>query len=556
METTGSEMSLTEAELRRRGHRKLGLQELKQAPALSTQSGVKEAVRQWCLVTGRQQGMAGWRKLGQAILVPSVGAQLQVAVGSICGEEGFRMAAAWLLWHRRRRAFSKKALKGGKWSSKAHGVWVALRRGAKAQACGEWDSSCGVKTNALSGKAALVLARTRSQGLVYCDVGRTPLHLPGELPSAQRTRGHVRRESWVKVQLGAASESELLELMDRTGGWAEARLRHTQLEQRLVVDLLKVGEGKITTSLQLFSLVEALRRGGDQARCIETWRRSRATTLTTSQGWKWLRITQVQRRQLCVEVLNAQDWASLMGVPPVWEHPIRRGLREVSDAAGRSIMGQAIHLGVAIQLIRHFWKQICGGEGCLASGPRYVSLMSGIDMVAAAVDYVSEGRWSFELAAEANATVALALQAAWRDKLKVVASDALGQEAVRRLIALAGRVDVLMVSLRCAPWSAANTLSLASKARQEQMERALEESQALLNLAVTVFPRVIIMECVTGLLRRCMRKYWERLQGIIRSFRGWRWARQVICPQRTLQGWMPRRRVWIVGVLRTRAASS
>lgn len=477
-----------------------------------------------------------------------------MAVGSACGEEGLRLAADWLLWHRRRQAFSSKALRGGKSSSKAHSIWVALRRGAKVHGEGAGTGQCVGNSSALSGRASLFLTRLRSQGLVRCDVGRTPLHLQGELPVAQRVRGVIRRGLWVKAQPGAASESELLRTMDRTSDWMEARRRHTQLEQDLAIDLLQVGEERITTGRQLSPVVRALRCGGDLARGIETWRRCRAPTLTTSQGRNWLRVKQVQRSTLRVEVLHAQDWASLMGVPPVWSHPIRRGLREVSDAAGRSIMGQAIHLGVATYLIRHCWRQICRRKGGLTSGLRYVSLMSGIDMVAAAVDLVSKGRWSFELAAEANATVAIALQAAWGDKLKAVAANALGEETVRKLTGMAGQVDLLRISLRCAPWSAANTLPLASRARREQMERALEENQALLALAASASPQVIILECVAGLLRPCMREHWGRLQGIICSVRGWKWTRQMICPRQTLQGWLPRRRVWIVGMQRTSAA--
>lgn len=494
--------------------------------------------------------MAGWRMLGLAVVDPACGALLLLSVRRWCGEEGETLASAWLLWHQRCRAFSRKDLAMCKKSSKARIIWDTLRRGTKFPSVRSYEGQDDLGAGLISKGAARILTSLRAQGFARGEVGRLPFHLKGELPSARLAKGHLRSICWVEEQLGAASESGLAQLLDADGCWYSGFRSPYSGWTGLGMGLLAIGEVKLSTNRQLDVVLAARGDRVELSRRIAVWRRGRAPTLISSRGLDVLRVSQTQADVVRVETLNAQDWATMMGIPVTEEHAIRRGLRAVSDSAGKSIMGQAVHFGVAVCLVRSLWSHICGEEGLRPEGLRYVSLMSGIDVMAAAVDIVSGGRWRFVLAAEANAKVACALKAAWGAKLCTVVANALGRAAVRALATISGRVDLLMISLRCAPWSAANTLPLSSVRRQEQLERALEENQALLAMATATFPRVIVLECVAGMLRPCMRPQWSRLQGMIVSHKGWSWSRQMICPKSSLKGWMPRRRVWIVGIRR------
>lgn len=89
---------------------------------------------------------------------------------------------------------------------------------------------------------------------------------------------------------------------------------------------------------------------------------------------------------------------------------------------------------------------------------------------------------------------------------------------------------------------------MESVERRRQVERALEENQALLHLAAEALPRVIILESVHGGTRTGLRRQWRRMHGLILQMQRWEWYTQVICPRESLQGFVPRRRVWFVGL--------
>lgn len=542
----------TEAvEMQRRWHRKLGVVELRQAPSLMARVQVREAIWQWCVATGSAKETAAWRMLGKAILFSSVGAQMLMAVRSAVGEGGARLAGDWLLWHRRRRAFSKADLKCCKKLSKARVVWDTLRRGTGSSSGQRaWDA-CRTAPCALSREAAKMLVSLRSQGFVSCEVGRLPFHLKGELPGARLTRGRIKSYCWVEEQQGAASEADVLKLLACTSSCDQRPRRPVLLySEGELPALLRVGERKLVSKQQLGQVRALVQAGSDPRTCVEAWKRFKAPTLTSSRGLSLLLVSSPRLGVLQTAQLTAQDWATLMGVPIDAQHPVRRGLMAVSEAVGRSIIGQALHFDVAVCLLK---KLVAGGHlggSQSADGLTYISLLSGIDIMAAAVDFVVGGHWRFALAAEANATVASALQAAWGGKLLKVVPNALGDDAIQAVLERRGQVDIMMLSLRCAPWSTANSLPVADSARQEQLERALEENQALLELAAAALPRVIILECVDGLLRSCVRSQWCRLQGMIGRHKAWSWSRQLICPQLTLHGAIPRRRVWVIGVWR------
>lgn len=178
----------------------------------------------------------------------------------------------------------------------------------------------------------------------------------------------------------------------------------------------------------------------------------------------------------------------------------------------------------------------------------YVSLLSGIDFVAAALAQLVGPRFQFALAADANRTVANALHAAWGHRIGLLTGYALGVETEDGLNALRGSVDIMMISIRCAPWSRANALSTRSTARKRQVDRALEENQALLLLAASALPRAILLECVDGGVQQGLRRQWHTLQGLILRLEEWEWSCQRICPRDTLQGYVPRMRIWFVGI--------
>lgn len=521
-----------------------GLQFLRHAPALKARLGLKAVVLEWCGRKAMELRSSAWRMLGEAILFPPRGASLIVWVSSRVDLEAAVLIAHWLTWHRRQQSFSAADLRVSKKESKVRVVWNTVRRGSGVPPQ-QVGAARAPAVSWLSERAAVQLSSLRVEGRLACRVGRTPLHFEGELPPAPRAVGHIGEKEWVTGKKVAMSEEEVMAALRQSKDRGNPRRRFVPEASlgALAGTIRRCGGAKVLLAHKLLAVLHS-KEGREHPGRLDL-RRLTANTLTANPHMVYVQLRLGSRKEVVAERLNAQDWATLMGVPLGREHRLRVGLRAVSDAVARGIVGQAIHFEVAVQIL----LAVGSKTGFLHSPGtiQYASLLSGIDFVAAALENLVGDRWRFTLAAEKNASVGVALRAAWGTKLEQITGDALDLQTERALRGLRGSLDVLMISFRCAPWSTANTMPLDSRRRMDQLERALEEIQALLQLVRVAVPRVVLIECVAGVMRRGTRGYWERVQGMLQSTQGWQWSWQMICPRDTLGGWVPRRRLWIVG---------
>lgn len=496
--------------------------------------------------------------LGKAVLFAGEGARLISAIQAGGDRAGAVRIRDWLLWHRRKRAFSRADLECCKRESRVRQLWFVLSRGVDRA----WtQEQLGVQPRlaTLPAKPARISQELREEGLVAGAVGRIPLHIEGELPPAGHRKGRITKEVWVQPMLAAWSEAEITQALAarrRQYVWGEAGFRGSEL-QLLATDLRRVGGFKVMPASRLGWLLLQIKMGPRGLPSSHSLGAMGMTTLTASHGQAIVMLSFDQEGRVVAAKLDAAGWALLMGINGETNCPMARGLAAVSDSAGRAIMGQAVHFQVAVQLLTQVLRRLDTSLGGGQRVVRYASLFSGIDVVAAALMQLCGERLRFELAAEANRTVFRALKAAWGTKILKYGTNALGKEVTERLGGpLKGKLDVLMLSLRCAPWSAANTSPIASADRQCQLERALEECQALLALVEANGPRAVVVECVAGMLRKCLKAHWTRLMGMFAGLKEWRWSRQAICPRATLGGWIPRRRVWIIGIRKAQALGS
>lgn len=529
----------------REGHRRIcGARFLRQAPSLRAGGGTKAAIIAWCSRKAVECGSTAWRCLGRAILRPALGASLIVSVGADVSVEAAALVADWLRWHRQRKRFGVADVRASKKASRLRALWNTIRRGSGVHSVAGGSSAQRV-VEALSPRASVHLCDLRLEGAIRCRVGRVPLHMKGELPRATTLTGDVAVREWVSPQQATLTELEVYgALVDYAQGHLERRGFAALPGLQVLAPALRLyGGTKVMTAPKLTAAIRAARAGaGKRAVSLSS---ITANTLVASRLMTVL-LVRLDEGRVTAEVLTAQDWATLMGVPLRWDHPLRTGLRAVSASAAKGIVGQAVQVDVARCVLRaacahtEWWNT----DRIVT----YASLMSGLDFTAAAMEQVFGERFRFVLAAEANSTVMRALRAAWGHRLLHVTSNALSAETARHLRSIKEGLDILMISFRCAPWSTANTLPVSGLRRQEQLERALEENQELLKLARWSWPKLILIECVAGLLQRQLRTQWARLQGMILALKDWSWSRQTICPRDTLGGYLPRRRVWIIGV--------
>lgn len=520
---------------------------LRQAPSLGSGEGVKAGILQWCHRRAGEEGSVAWRMLGYAILQIKVGASLVVYMGAWLDLNVASRVADWLRWHRRQKKFGYADLEVCKKRSAVRALWNSVRRGSGVDRH-LTEKRKGLATELLSDKAAGHLCSLRLEGFIRCGVGRTPLHLRGELPVATMTGGKIQECTWVTAEKATMSEGQLAAalLVDNVRESGRRRVTEVPGLQRLAAALKLCGGTKIISMAKLVALLRSRqgKKGGERV----DLRGLTANTLMANKIATLLLLRADVKGRVVAEALTAQDWATLMGVELWPEHPLRRGLRAVSESAAKAIVGQAVHVDVAYRIL----SAVCAHTDRLATRRQvnYASLLSGMDFMAAAMERLFGERFRFVLAAEANATVARALVAAWGPRLLQVTHNALSAETERALRLMEDRLDVLMISFRCAPWSKANTIAIHELRRLEQLERALEENQALLGMVRLARPLIVLIECVDGLEQRQLRRHWDRLQGMITSLQEWSWTRQTICPRDTLGGHVPRRRVWIVGIRR------
>lgn len=515
---------------------------LRQAPSLGGGPELQSVMVAWCQTQAALRRSLAWRMLGKAVLSHAMGAHLMAWTHASLGASAGRLVAEWLRWHKRHKAFGKEDLKVPKKRSKVRGLWFVVTRGARGALP---STSVNVpRPKIVTSRAALrSLQAIRTEGFTRCEVGRLPLHLEGDLPPVKVRQGSVVSFPWVPSQKGTASEWELIRLLTTDTRWNQGNRELATVDNGwawATPALLRAGGQKIIALHRLLALKAAA--GGKMV----DLGRVPGNTLTTSRGLRILLLQKMGGRDTRAVVLNSQDWATLMGIPTRSDHRIRVGLRAVSDSMAKSIVGQAVHFDIAVALLSRVLDHLGLRSG--STRIRYASLLSGIDFVAAALEHLVGERLQFTLAAEANRTVARALMAAWGDRLERLTGYALSEETRSGMETLKGSLDMVMISFRCAPWSQANALPVKSTERRRQVERALEECQALLLLAEEALPRVILLECVNGASRSGLRTHWRRLQGLIMQRQQWEWSMQVNCPRESLQGFIPRKRVWFVGL--------
>lgn len=549
-----SQSSRDIAEERRRAHRRLpSLVDAKKAPMLSKEA--KSDIVAWCGRQATNVGNTPWRVLGESLFQHGMNCDLDVYFrSSRCGHTAEEVCA-WLQWQRLFGGFSEQDTMCALKKSRLRGLWLTLtrKRGSSVEEAllnGESAVDADSGEGAVSDSTGLVLVG--GQG-TRCEVGRLPMRSTTELPTAPSSFGNIANVVWVPRDQGRLAQEKFVfwDVFWKTGErhdeWILHRLhRPGDGGAGLATLVAQEKSGLILSFAQLCVLLGRCRR--QETLLLPTC----GTTLTASRSCRLVAAVPMQGGDIRFLVLSAQDWASIMGVGPAAQHPIRQGLRAVPEGYGRAMVGQAVHVAVVESLLKRVG--VAAGLWAVGESPnqviRYASLFSGMDLVAAALMEVCGEQWTFYLASEAVESVRAALIAAWGFKLRYCTANALHSSTRQLLEAAEPPIDVLFFSWRCAPWSSAWTLAVSSERRQRTLNLAVREIYASLGVVVAGRPRVIIMECVASITRKCFAPQWRQIQGLIKRYQDWKWSKQIICPRRDLGSFWPRKRLWIVGIRR------
>jgi hypothetical protein len=263
---------------------------------------------------------------------------------------------------------------------------------------------------------------------------------------------------------------------------------------------------------------------------------------------------------------SAHVLASIMGVPLELCHPARKGIAAVSDPQGRMLLGQAVDVDVMEYIYRYWLPDLVGARSRKAL--TYGDMFSGLSLGAAAamqlrpsarkrvrVDRGAQrlgqggpGRFRYKVAVEALSDVLVAHQAAWGDVVECVVQYAQSSEAGEAMRA-AAPLDISAAGVRCAPWSQAKTTVDPNDPNFEQLrERTLEENCESINNMVAASPRLIVLETSEYLLKGQRKPFWRRMSAHLLSFPEYTWCYQVICPRKHFGKWVPRQRLYIMGL--------
>lgn len=523
------------------------LVELRQAPALGA-GRIQRTLLRWCWHGAGTSAKAAWARLGLALTGDAVQDMVRF-VQSQSGEEAARKVERWVNWWRLQPRCRPEAFEGALRDSPMKGMWAALcryRPMKEGRRHRRVSSAPGVSSS----------TREPAQGIRAVEVGRAPLHAVGTLPEVIRARGLVQQGTWsLPAPRTAAARFPCLlkcrlHATKKAHGGCRGILSGLALGEEVRQVILACGGEMIVPLPKLLAASRCSEKLSRRA--LAALSRQEGCTLTASRSCVVVRVAVCQGtpEDMVVETLSSQDWATLLGVP-VGERHLRRGLQAVTESQGRAIIGQAVHFEVVKGLIQSAWNSFSRRRGdSWSSRPSYVSLFSGIDVGAAAMEACSGGRWRFRLAAEVVVSVRRALLEAWGWKLERCSSDAFSGETRAALWAMRGEVDFCCLSWRCAPWSSANTVPLRSEGRREELLRAVEEMQELVRVATLACPWVILIECVDGLLARRFRRHWAWVSGYLLLQSDWVWSWQLVNPADAKSGAWPRRRLWIMGVRR------
>lgn len=526
----------------RRRHRKITKSsELRYAPRLGSVK-MYQMIWKWCCASGCKLGLPPWKRLGAAILQQEEESSLVEFILTGMGAPASQRVSEWLQWWAARPQCSPSAFSCSLKASPMRGLWILLQKKGRSL-----SQNRGSKARTVS-----IGRQRRDSSVRAIEVGRLPLHSPGALPAVIRVSGVLQQKDWAIPNrcLSAGRDASIL----------KARLAATSRRwPALRKDKIALGPSTAAASVVqqlngelVVSLTRWLRLTKGITPRVEELGRQRGCTLTASRSCVVVRITTSGScGELQAEILSSQDWASLLRIP-VSEQRIRAGLQAVTPSQGRAIMGQAMHFGVVKSLLQQIFVRFDAGRGSRSrDGPSYVSIFSGIDIGAAAMESLFGQRWRYRLATEKVACVRKALVTAWSGKLEFCDSDAFSAETRKGLWAIRGQVDVCCFSLRCAPWSVANTTDCRSEARRSALLRAVEEVQEQIRVILLCHPKAVLMECVAGLLRIRFHKFWRWICGFLLLQTDWEWSYQVIDPQEKWGECWPRKRLWVVGICRS-----
>ena len=355
----------------------------------------------------------------------------------------------------------------------------------------------------------------------------------------------------VTDQAGGVRQSrvEVRRLLARTARWfpSEAKARAVRLvvvPPALEGAVRQVGWGMIGRA----KFSRMARRVADVEEWVAALSCEEVPTVTAAASVSKVYVFSNKMGQAVVECLSSHQWASLLGVPVCIHHPLRLCISSVTDAEGSALVGQAVDVDVAKQII----VTACARVGVKLDGTeeiKYASMLSAIDFFAGALfDLVGKRRLVYLAAAEAAAKVLSAHAAGWGGVVSRVFGYVQAAETRRSWAQVAGQATVVTAGLRCAPWSRANrTNGVETVARQEQIAAALREDQLVVDLLLQPAVRVVILETSDGILGESMAEAWGQMQRIFGRHGDFDWVRHTVCPVQLLGKCSKRRRLYIVG---------
>lgn len=520
------------AEAARAAHRRIGDVRLRrQAPNLGVLNGVKQLVVNWCHQAAAHTGVQPWQMLGRAIVECAAERRLWFFILTEADARTASIVRQWTRWHRAHSSIGRSDLQGKLAASRVRSIWGVLLLGAVRP-------TSTVRSVREAGRRV-----GRVHPCRHREIGRWPLHQDGSLPPVRWGEGRIDSYTWISTQEDGMAERNLLAQLLRcqNGGVVSSTLSVPGAQ--MAREALNLKGGRMVIALH--KLVHITKKYGASRSSTSALMMYKGNTLTASRSCVVVCLSLLVDGTVSVQKLSALGWATIMGVPNVDSHPLGRGLQAVSEVQGRALMGQAVHFEVACAFLR----KIVAVTGWRTEGRvSYVSLFSGIDVMAAAVQHVFNDHWSFVLAADAAPLVRVALRAAWGERGVIITDNAFSEETRAYLSAGAFKADILATCFRCAPWSTANTIPLRSPERLEILARAMEEIQELLLLIRIAEPKVVIIESVCGITHPRFGSRWACIQGWLQGMTAWNWSWQIVCPSLHTGGFWPRRRLWIIGV--------
>jgi hypothetical protein len=386
---------------------------------------------------------------------------------------------------------------------------------------------------------------------VQCTIGRTPMNSMEADVVVTGRKFMVTEKNLVTDQAGGVRQSrvEVRRLLARTARWfpSEAKARAVRLvvvPPALEGAVRQVGWGMIGRA----KFSRMAQRVADMEEWVAALSCEEVPTVTAAASVSKVYVFSNKMGQTVVECLSSHQWASLLGVPVCIHHPLRLCISSVTDAEGSALVGQAVDVDVAKQII----VTACARVGVKLDGTeeiKYASMLSAIDFFAGALfDLVGKRRLVYLAAAEAAAKVLSAHAAGWGGMVSRVFGYVQAAETRRSWAQVAGQATVVTAGLRCAPWSRANrTNGVETVARQEQIAAALREDQLVVDLLLQPAVQVAILETSDGILGESMAEAWGQMQRIFGRHGDFDWVRHTVCPVQLLGKCSKRRRLYIVG---------